>query len=92
MHWSLMTDDASEEVEGRPLMGRRVVLVLQSADDIPRSHSNDSDSFEQGVLDRQTTISALLSESLDAERLFSVVVLLAVSVPQEVLSALRMGD
>ena len=34
-----MTDDASEEVEGRPHMGRRVVLVPQSADGTPRSIS-----------------------------------------------------
>ena len=56
-----MTDDASEEVEGRPLMGRRVVLVPQSADGTPHSHFNDSDSLDEDALDRhsQTTISAL---------------------------------
>ena len=36
-----MTDDASEEVEGRPQMGRRVILVPQSANGTPRSHFND---------------------------------------------------
>ena len=52
-----MTDDASEEFEGRPLMGRRV--GPQSVDGTPRSHFNDS--LGEDAFDRhsQTTISAL---------------------------------
>ena len=42
-----MTDDAPEEVEGRRQMGRRVVLVPQSGEGNPRSHSNGSNSFER---------------------------------------------
>ena len=47
-----MTDDAPEEFEGRPQMGRRVT---------PRSHFNDSNSVEADAFDRhsQSTISAL---------------------------------
>ena len=41
-----MTDAAPEEFEGRPVMGRRVVLVPQSADGTPRSHFNVSNSVE----------------------------------------------
>ena len=53
-----MTDDAPEEFEGRPQMGRRVVLVPQSADGTPRSHFNDSNSAEADAFDRhsQSTI------------------------------------
>ena len=55
-----MTDDAPEEFEGRPQMGRRVVLVPQSANGTPRSHFNDSNSVEADAFDRhsQSTISA----------------------------------
>ena len=55
------TDDAPEEFEGRLQMGRRVVLVLQSADETPRSHFNDSNSVEADAFERnsQSTISAL---------------------------------
>ena len=41
-----MTDEAPEEFQGRPVMGRRVVLVPQSADGTPRSHFNVSKSVE----------------------------------------------
>ena len=41
-----MTDAAPEEFEGRPVMGRRVFLVPQSADGTPRSHFNVSNSVE----------------------------------------------
>ena len=56
-----MTDDASEEFEGRPQMGRRVVLVPQSAEGTPRSPFNDSDSVGEEAFHRhsQTTITAL---------------------------------
>ena len=39
-----MTDAVPEEFEGRLVMGRRVVLVPQSADGTPRSHFNVSNS------------------------------------------------
>ena len=39
-----MTDAAPEKFEGRPVMGKRVVLVPQSADGTPRSHFNVSNS------------------------------------------------
>ena len=41
-----MTDAAPEEFEGRPVMGRRVVLVPQSTDGIPHSPFNFSNSVE----------------------------------------------
>ena len=43
-----MTDAAPEEFEGRPVMGRRVVLVPQSAEGTPRSHFNVSNSCGSG--------------------------------------------
>ena len=43
----VLTDEAPEEFEGRLQMGRRVVLVPQSADGTPRSHHNDSSSSKR---------------------------------------------
>ena len=53
-----MSDGASEEFEGRPQIGRRVVLVPQSADGTPRSHIDDSISVEADAFDRHSQSTA----------------------------------
>ena len=59
-----MTDDAPEELEGRPVMGRRVVLVPQSADGTPRSHFTDSNSVEADKVSTLQAVGFTAPESL----------------------------
>ena len=60
-----MTDAAPEEFEGRPVMGRRVVLVPQSADGTPRSHFNVSNFVEA---DEVSTLPAIGSRPPNLRR------------------------
>ena len=65
-----MTDEAPEEFEGRLQMGRRVVLVPQSADGTPRSH-HDVSSSETDALDRHSQSTAPAHEPLGEEAALS---------------------
>ena len=68
---SPMTDEAPEEFQGRPQMGRRVVLVPQSADGTPGSHHDVSNS-ESDALDGHSQSTGPVHEPLGEEGISDV--------------------